>query len=604
MKKITKHYLAIYIRVSDPKQVKKGISLDDQEKRGKKLAKELGWDYIVFKDGGLTGSLSYADRPALNDCVDKIILGEIQGFFSVEIDRLSRQFNDGGVLLSIFLEKKVRLYDYANEVQIQDENVLMLQQIKLAIAQREITALRKRVKRVLDTNIEDGAVAGGILKYGYKKGPNKKLVISEDTIEGTKYSEAEVIRMIFQMAYDNLSMYSIAKALNGLKVPTRRMIKNQKMVLHGKEYTEFTWRDNTIFGILKDSIYKGTRVYNKWKGKYIGTDENGSKKFNKLNEAPQVYEMPELQIIPPTLFEAVQGRLANKHKFAKTSDKKEYLLKGLIVCGVCGKKYYGYRSKTGYYTYICSSGQHSKRCGNRGYNIGDLEELVINEVLKLDDTIKLVFSDSQFNTRNSDIIRQTDLNKKRLLELDEQKQRWFAAYGSGKLKVEDIEKQITTIDAEAINIKHIQGSLEKEMSIIKEKNKLLEVVEKGVKHFKRLKKLEDRATFLRDTISTINLWWVSVEEIGDSLDVPHYNITISYKFEGLENYVISKLISVDRSSKKGAPVGKWFTKILNEKVTLTDLLLVNEGKNKEANLVEIQYDSTIEAKPKMKRMKK
>ncbi len=118
MKKAQKQILAIYIRVSDPKQVKKGISLQDQEERGIAQAREIGWDYEIFKDAGLSGGLM-KDRPKLTELIERIIADEIQGLYNVESDRLTREITEGNQLLDILIKKKIRFFDYSGERDLQ-----------------------------------------------------------------------------------------------------------------------------------------------------------------------------------------------------------------------------------------------------------------------------------------------------------------------------------------------------------------------------------------------------------------------------------------------------------------------------------------------------
>jgi len=57
--------LAIYIRVSTQQQAKEGISVLDQRMRGEALAHELGWDFEIYDDSGLSGTKGADERQGL-----------------------------------------------------------------------------------------------------------------------------------------------------------------------------------------------------------------------------------------------------------------------------------------------------------------------------------------------------------------------------------------------------------------------------------------------------------------------------------------------------------------------------------------------------------
>jgi len=569
MKKNTKNIMGIYIRVSDIKQVTKGISLNDQRKRGIELAKKIGWEYIVFEDAGLSGGLSFRERPALNELVERIVADEITGIYAIEIDRLSRDVTDGNILLSLLIEKKTKVFDYTGEIDFQDEGAEMIARIRLVFSDLLKRGIRRKVKRVLETNIAEGKTHGGdIIKFGYKKGPNNMLIVNDDIIEGTKFTERKVIELIFNMAYKGIGAYKIATALNELKIPTKRTILGKNIIINGKEYNNFLWCSTTILEYLNNTTYKGIRMY-------------GPKGEQKPYPCPG--------IIDPVVFDSIQTALPTRKKYSIKPGEKFYLLKGLIECGVCGRKYYGFQTR-GIGTYFCSSRQHGSKCSNRGFNVRDLNEIVINDILDLENIVNAVFDDKEFKVRTDSFKRKHITTVEKINELQQQKDRLFKLYAGGKIKESDIDKQIGSIDRLLDRLETLEKNQSKELVIAKEKDAILEVVKEGVAEFKKLKQFEDKAQFIRSILSSVELRWVDEKEA----DTPHYDIFINYKFDLLENYLICKTISVDRSSKKGAETaGKWFNKVLSQKVSLTNLLLVDNESNIDT-ISEINYTKYLQ----------
>ena len=86
-----KDYLHIYTRVSSRVQDEDGTSLDDQERVGKKLAKELGLRPKVWKEGSASaGKDDLTHRPVLLDLLQEIEKGRVRQLYAWNTDRLSR----------------------------------------------------------------------------------------------------------------------------------------------------------------------------------------------------------------------------------------------------------------------------------------------------------------------------------------------------------------------------------------------------------------------------------------------------------------------------------------------------------------------------------
>jgi site-specific DNA recombinase len=360
--------IGIYIRVSTEEQKRTGISLRDQEQRGIEFCIKNGYQYEVFSDGGYSGELDIEERPELSRLVDKILCNpkEIDGVFVVDIDRLTRDSKLGFMLKQIFFDNDIKLFNSdGTEINLHDENDDLMMGIKLLLSSFELKKLKVRLKRVLERNVKDGKVMGGPFKpYGYMKGPENKLVVFEE--------ESEVIKRIFQMCIEGLSTRKISEKLNEDGIPTKRS-KEEKgyLTFNGKKHTQFYWRDVTIHRILRNTLYKGERQY---KG--------------------NTYPCPI--IIEEEKFELVQRILTQRNNFKDTTNKHFYLLKGLIVCPVCGMRFYGRkRVDLSDNQYICCSQRLRNFCGNRGINIDKMNKIIWDLVINLPNNMKMIMLENK-----------------------------------------------------------------------------------------------------------------------------------------------------------------------------------------------------------------
>jgi len=360
--------IGIYIRVSTEEQKNTGISLRDQEQRGIEFCIRNGYEYEVFSDGGYSGELDIENRPELNRLVEKLLAKpkEIDGIFVVDIDRLTRDAKLGFFLKQIFIENQIKFFNVDGfEVDLRDENEDLMMGIKFLLSSFELKKLRVRIKRALERNVKDGKVAGGPFKpYGYQKGPENKLIIFEE--------ESQVVKSIFQYCIEGLSTRKIADKLNEDEIPTKRS-KSEKgyLTFNGKKHTEFFWRDSVVHRILKNSLYKGERRYR-----------------------GNIYPSPI--IIDEDKFELVQRILSQRNNFKDTTNKHFYLLKGLIVCPVCGMRFYGRkRVDLSDNQYICCSQRLKNFCGNRGINIDKMNKIIWDLVINLPNNMKMIMLENK-----------------------------------------------------------------------------------------------------------------------------------------------------------------------------------------------------------------
>jgi DNA invertase Pin-like site-specific DNA recombinase len=291
---------------------------------------------------------------------------EIDGIFVVDIDRLTRDAKVGFLLKQIFFEYDIKLFKVDGfEINLRDENEDLMMGIKFLLSSFELKKLRVRIKRSLERNVKDGKVMGGPFKpFGYQKGPENKLMIFEE--------ESEVVKKIFQLCIEGLSTRKIADRLNEEGIPTKRS-KSEKgyLTFNGKKHTQFFWRDAVIHSMLKNPLYKGERRY---KG--------------------NIYPSPV--IIDEDRFELVQRTLSQRNNFKNTTNKHFYLLKGLIVCPICGMRFYGRkRVDLSDNQYICCSQRLKNFCGNRGINIDKMNKIIWDLVINLPNNMKMIMLENK-----------------------------------------------------------------------------------------------------------------------------------------------------------------------------------------------------------------
>ncbi|WP_268886709.1 recombinase family protein [Ktedonospora formicarum] len=171
-----------------------------------------------------------------------------------------------------------------------------------------------------------------------------RLQPSDTLIGECEYSEAGIIRMIYRMSVDeNLSRIAIATHLNALGIPPAHAC-DQRSIMRGKRLcrTSGRWTPGRIRNMLVNTTYKGIHYYGR-----------------RSKKTREVIAQLVPALVDESTWEQAQRVLHAHQVFSRRNAKRNYLLRGLIKCGLCGLTYCGsaYNVKSCPYYYKCN-GRH------------------------------------------------------------------------------------------------------------------------------------------------------------------------------------------------------------------------------------------------------
>ncbi|WP_247901718.1 recombinase family protein [Paenibacillus pabuli] len=399
--------IAIYIRVSTEEQAEQGYSIDGQKSKLIAFCDSQGWqEYKLYIDDGYTGTK--IERPALKRMIRHIEEGKISTVLVYKLDRLSRKQKDVLSLIEDVFEKNnvsfrssTELFDTSTPFGKAMIGVLAVfaQLDRDMIVERTTFGRRERVKK--------GKWYGGRVPFGYTW--NKEAQALEVDVEA-----ARIIKNIFKMYLEGHSRLAIAEWANG-------------------RTTERNIDHNVIRDMLERPVYIG-----------------------KLKNAGSLEEGEHESIIDISTWEAVQQE--RRKRGEGVTPLGEYLLTGLLKCGVCGgnivhvKRITKRKEKTyEYHLYACQK-QHvrikdRKENCTLGYSRREqVEEYVLNQVKslitnpsKVDDFLK---QDDQENDQESTIDQLTDqLNK-----VNTNLENLYDAIQSGDIKASAVSDRIRKLE--------------------------------------------------------------------------------------------------------------------------------------------------------------
>ena len=409
-----KEVIGIYCRVSSLNQFKEGGSIDNQRQLGIEYCKKNGLEYEIFED---VVSGNKVNRKGLDVLFGRILNGDINGILLYEWSRLIRDKRLMVKLEDILLEVKncKVIVDGKERDILGDESDRMEYEVGGFMGSYERYRLMKRVNSGRLKSLKDGKFSG-LPKYGYNQTKGIRSINKEESI---------IVKDIFKTF----------------------LHKNTKTIY------ELTKKINLKYGLKKTpKIYREMLTYKGYKGKVL------------LKYRGEENEVDSPIIVNDEVWDKCNIKLIDVYSKRRSSDKFNYLLKGMVFCDDCGRKMYkkGSVSKNKnrqHFYYVCSSKHKShseskeeyivknKSCG--GYlgntvSFGVLDEMVWNglfDFLLDSDTIKKQYK-KKFDD-NKDLGRKYVGKEKHYIDTIEKYKRLkfesYDDYKSDKISLDDYD---------------------------------------------------------------------------------------------------------------------------------------------------------------------
>lgn len=338
--------VAVYIRVSTDEQAQQGYSIDAQKDRLISFCESQGWDdYQLYIDEGYTGT--NLNRPAFKRLIRHIQEGKVQLVLVYKLDRLSRkQLDVLHILEEVFEPHNVAFKSATEPFDTSTPLGKAMIGILAVFAQLERDMIIERTTFGRRQRFSQGEWYGGQVPFGYTW--NKEQQVLEVCPE-----EAWIVKEIYRQYLEGKSRLAIAEWAASRS--------SARVFDHG-----------IIRDILQRPLYLGKLV-------------NNGEIVDGKHEA----------IIDPDTWYAVQ-REWERRKDGQ-SPTGEYLLTGLLECGICGSGVVHVRRKKTttkntylYELYACKN-QHVRpkerstelRCWLGYKRRSDVEAFVIDQVKQI-----------------------------------------------------------------------------------------------------------------------------------------------------------------------------------------------------------------------------
>lgn len=172
----------LYARKSTEDKKKQIQSIDDQIRVMSELAKSRGLEVIEIITDEKTAK--EPGRKGFTKMIERIQKGEAEGILCWKLDRLARNMIDGGTVIWLLQEERIREIITPDKTFFPSENTLILN-IEFGMATQSSRDLRKTVERGMQSKIEQGWFPG-VAPIGYKNDPyalkgSRKILVDPET---------------------------------------------------------------------------------------------------------------------------------------------------------------------------------------------------------------------------------------------------------------------------------------------------------------------------------------------------------------------------------------------------------------------------------------
>ncbi|MBM3129300.1 MAG: hypothetical protein FJ009_11840 [Chloroflexi bacterium] len=326
----------LYARVSTDDQKDKGYSLPSQFDAMRKYAAQNGFEIVGEFQEDFSGATPIEYRPEGGKAYAMLQSGDADVIIAYRIDRYVRPPEDGDEWdLPVLIRGLAKL---GKEIHVCNRGKLGTSFADLLIAMldakkagEERRDFRERSMRGKRAKVKTGKVVIGRPPYGYR------LIRDEDgktiTFEIDEPT-ARIVRLIYRWYVDGdehgerLSIHAIARRLSEMKTPVPSELQRgyEKVRKRGAGM----WSRMTVISILRNEVYAGVWRY--------GVKVGATHTRRPIDESVSA-NVPA--IIDRETWKRAQAQRAHNKTLSPRNVKNEYLLRGLIRCGLCNTLYIG-----------------------------------------------------------------------------------------------------------------------------------------------------------------------------------------------------------------------------------------------------------------------
>jgi site-specific DNA recombinase len=386
-------------------------------------------------------------RPGLDRLRDEAAMGLFERLYCLTPDRLARNLGAQQVVLNELERRGIQVI-FVNQPDVGDgPQAQLLLNIQGAFAEYERILISERMRRGRLHRLRHGGAAPYPAPYGYLYQPAQAGQASRWVVVP---HEAEIVKQMFEWyTQQGLTLSQIANYLNQQKTPSPQ----------GKG-----WTQQSVQRIIGYAAYKGVAHYNRHRtdADAIGRPRlqgRGVVHFPRYlpRKADEWIAVSVPTLVDESLWQAAQEQLSMNTRFAQRNSRNRYLLRGLLVCDVCGYTIQGASSRDTLY-YRCTHGGKNRPLDvphhTRSLRADLVEPLIwqaLAELLDDPQRIRAVWHDLHHQQRTAP--EKSNRWRAQLEKLDDQRLRLVDAYAKQTLTQAEFVKKVNPVMAQMEQLK-------------------------------------------------------------------------------------------------------------------------------------------------------
>lgn len=276
----------------------------------------------TYLDDGVSGTIKVSERPAGARLLRDARAQKFETVLVFRIDRLARRTSDLLNTLETLEESGVAIRSMTEPFDTSNATGKFMTSMLGSIAELERANIAERSKSGSERLVREGRWTGGRAPFGYRVSAGRLALDPE---------QSEIVKNIFQWYLCGQRVRGITSRLNAAEV---------KHPLDWNKPVSRPWYEATVSNVLHNRSYVGEWEYRK------RTDRKkvrGKTTFTTTTPDQRIaVSIPALVSIED--FERVQETMKENVVFSKRNAKHFYLLRALVFCGYCGRRYVGLAS--------------------------------------------------------------------------------------------------------------------------------------------------------------------------------------------------------------------------------------------------------------------
>ena len=487
-----KRRVAAYARVSTDSEEQGTSFVAQVDYYTNYIAERPEWEFVsVYTDEGIS-AVNTKKREGFKRMIADALAGKIDLIVTKSVSRFARNTVDSLNTIRQLKEKGVECFFEKEAIWTFDGKGELLITIMSSLAQEESRSISANVTWGQRKRFADGKISLAYKRFlGYEKGADDRPKIVE--------SEAKIVREIYQMYLQSMTIRQIAASLTERKIPTPG----------GKEI----WATSTVRSILSNEKYKGDALLQKT----FCEDFLTKKMVKNEGQVPQYYvEESHSAIISPEIFELVQYELKKNAYLGSSRRSNASPFSGKIICGACGESF---GSKTWHSTdaykkkvWQCN-GKYRKRgnpkCQTPHLSVEQLQGVFVDAFNKIisdrERCINALDPVLEMLSANTDIDSETEILNERCAGIHAQMEALVAENARHCQTQSEYQKRYADLNSRYESVKKRLAELDSErQSRLSRKGKVMQFIETLRQRESLLESFDE--TLWRDTVESITVY--------------------------------------------------------------------------------------------------